>query len=271
MQLSLAHDKLARITSLVYSWRSKRSASKHELQSLIGHLSHAATVVQHGRTFLRRMIDLMRVAKLPHHHVRLSAEFRSDLHWWASFLPKWNGKSMLRRPEPTHTVTSDASGSWGCGAFSRDGLWFQLKWPASWSHCHIAAKEMVPVVVSIAIWGAHWSSTSVLICSDNMAVVSAINLGSAKDPLLMHLLRCLHFFLAHCDIKLVARHIAGICNTAADALSRNKLDIFFQCSPQASRVQTQVPGSLQDMLLHHRPDWLCPSWRRMFLDILGKL
>ena len=56
MELSLAPDKLSCIRALVLSWRSKLVATKHELQSLIGHLSHAATVVQHGRTFLRRMI-----------------------------------------------------------------------------------------------------------------------------------------------------------------------------------------------------------------------
>ena len=211
------------------------------------------------------------VAELPYYHVRLLTEFRSDLHWWASFLPKWNGKSMLPQPEPSHTITFDISGSWGCGAFSSDELWFQLARPASWSQFHMAAKEMVLVVVSIAIWGALWVSSSVLICSDNMAVVSAINSGSVKDHLLMHLSRCLHFFLAHFDIRLVARHIAGIYNTAADALSHNNLGIFFKCFPQASRIQAQVPDSLQDMLLLHRRDWLCPSWRHMFLDTLGKL
>ena len=131
MQLSLAQEKLTRISTLVSSWRSRRSASKQELQSLIGHLSHA--FVQHGRTFLRRMIDLMKQAKRPHHHLRLSTEFWSDLHRWAAFLPKWNGKSMLRRSVPMHTITSDASGSWGCGAFGSNGSWFQLQWPSSWS------------------------------------------------------------------------------------------------------------------------------------------
>ena len=93
MQLSLAPEKLSRILALVLSWRSRQSATKQELQSLISHLSHAATVVMPGRTFLRRMIDLMKVARHPRHHVRLTAEFKSDLHWWASFLPGWNGRS----------------------------------------------------------------------------------------------------------------------------------------------------------------------------------
>ena len=111
MQLSLAQDKLTRILGLALSWRGRRSATKQELQSLIGHLSHAATVVQHGRTFLRRMIDLCKWAGQAHHHVRLSQEFRSDLQWWATFLPRWNGKSILHPPAPQHTITADASGS----------------------------------------------------------------------------------------------------------------------------------------------------------------
>ena len=227
MQLSLAEDKLSHTLALVLAWRSKKAATKHDLQSLIGHLSHAATVVQHGRTFLRRMIDTMKTAKWPHHHVRLLAEFRSDLLWWATFLPKWNGKSMLRQPEPAFTVTSDASGAWGCGAVNCSGDWFQLQWPECWLQFHIAAKEMVPVVISVAIWGNQWCSSNVLVQSDNMAVVSAISSGSAKDTSLMHLLRCLHFFLAHFDITLTAKHLPGIQNTAADALSRDNLHIFF--------------------------------------------
>ncbi len=30
-----------------------------------------------------------------HHKVRLNRGFRSDLHWWACFLPAWNGKSTM--------------------------------------------------------------------------------------------------------------------------------------------------------------------------------
>ena len=81
MTLSLPEEKQTRILGLVLSWRSKQTASKRELQSLIGHLSHAAMVVLPGRMFLRQMIDLMKTAKHPSHHIRLTAGFRSDLHW----------------------------------------------------------------------------------------------------------------------------------------------------------------------------------------------
>ena len=29
------------------------------------------------------------------------------------------------------TLTSDTSGSWGCGAFLSNGEWFQVQWPQS--------------------------------------------------------------------------------------------------------------------------------------------
>ena len=95
--------------------------------------------------------------------------------------------------------------------------------PESWGEITIAAKEMVPVVISIAIWGAQWTKCGVLVRSDNMAVVHCLTSGTARDPLLMHLLRCLHFASATHQIYIVARHVPGVLNTAADALSRNSM------------------------------------------------
>ena len=54
------------------------------------------------------------------------------------------------------TITSDASGQWGCGAFSSDGEWFQLEWPDSWIGVHITIKELLPMVVAMAMWGKKW-------------------------------------------------------------------------------------------------------------------
>ena len=85
IELSLPPDKLMRITAMVLEWREKRVATKRELQSLIGTLSHAATVVPPGQAFLRRMIETMKVPKCQHHHVRLNIDFRSDIQWWASY------------------------------------------------------------------------------------------------------------------------------------------------------------------------------------------
>ena len=221
MELSLPPDKLARITAMVLEWRGKRVATKRQLQSLVGSLSHAASVVIPGRTFMRRLIDTMSVPKCQHHHVRLNRQFQSDIQWWSCFLPQWNGRTILPPQQAAHSFWSDASGTWGCGALNDDLPWFKVQWPESWHQIHIAAKEMVPVVLAVAVWGPGWRSSTVQAFSDNMAVVCALSSGWARHPLLMHLLRCLHFFTAHFRIAIRARHIAGVRNTAADALSRD--------------------------------------------------
>ena len=58
---------------------------RRELDSLIGTLHHACTVVRPGHSFLRQAITLLSLAKRPHHHIRLNASFRSDIAWWQAF------------------------------------------------------------------------------------------------------------------------------------------------------------------------------------------
>ena len=56
--------------------------------------------------------------------------------------------------------------------------------------------------------------------------MTAINKGSAKAPIVTHLLRCLWFFCAYFNITLTASHIHGVANTLADQLSRNRMVDF---------------------------------------------
>ena len=104
-------------------------------------------------------------------------------------------------------LTSDASGGWGCGAFTSKGEWFQLQWPESWASVHITVKELAPIVVACAIWGPGWRGKTVRCLCDNAAVVAILRSGTAKHPLVMHLMRCLSFFVAFDQLYLDARHL----------------------------------------------------------------
>ena len=54
-ELRLPADKLTRLQQMIRHWITRRSCTVHELESLLGHLPHAATVIVHGRTFLRQL------------------------------------------------------------------------------------------------------------------------------------------------------------------------------------------------------------------------
>ena len=107
----------------------------------------------------------------------------------------WNGVAFLPNPQVGAAVVVDASGTKGCGAYTRKALeCFRLPWPASCSGTYIAAKELFPLVMAAAVWGKSWRRTLVQFWSDNQAVVAVLSTRSAHHPQLMHLLRCLFSF-----------------------------------------------------------------------------
>lgn len=161
--------------------------------------------------------------------------------------------------EPHATITSDASGSWGCGAFSDTGAWFQFQWPKSWLDIPITPKELLPIVVTCAVWGEKGRTVRCL--CDNAAVVAIIRSGSAKDAVIMHLMRCLFFFTAAHQLVLAPMHLPGRENAAADHLSRNALSLFLQLVASAEQMPAVLPEPLMQALVHHRPDWTSRAWR----------
>lgn len=148
--------------------------------------------------------------------------------WWHLFLHTWNGVSCLHthtRCPPDVEFFTDASGMWGCGAFFHP-QWLQLLWPQSWCSYSITFKELLSIVLTVAIWGDKWSEKHVMCRCDNMAVVNILYSHTSRDNAVMHLVRSLHFFLVRWEIKLTASHIMGKSNILADALSRNLIQVF---------------------------------------------
>ena len=197
--LRLPAEKLQRLVSTIQNWGDRKVCTRKELESLIGLLNHACKVVRPGCTFLRRMIDLLTAtgpgtSHRPHHHIRLNRGFRADLAWWRLFLGPWNGVGLIKEdnPLPSIELASDASGSWGCGAWC--GVrWFQYPWSIAAQHLDITVKELVPIVIAAAVWGPEWRGLRVTCLCDNQAVVAVMGSRSCRDRHLMHLLRCLFY------------------------------------------------------------------------------
>ena len=271
-ELRLPADKLERLLQTTSEWLTRRSCTRRELESLIGVLQHACKVIRPGRAFLRRAIALLCVAKQPHHHIRLNNEFRSDLMWWSVFGSHWNGAALLTTPHTANLiiVTSDASGSWGCGAWS-GSAWFQLQWDAATALKQIAIKEMIPIIIAAAIWGHSWKGSTVQALCDNAAVVAVVNSRSSREPDLMQLLRCLFFLEAHFQFHLQSRHVPGQANTLADDLSRNRLASFHKNFPDADPLPSPIPPSILQWLLHRKLDWTSAAWTQLFWNSVRRV
>ena len=270
MELRLPQDKLDKLKELLSNWIFFTYCKPEDLESLLGHLNHACSVVKPGRSFISRLIQLLTKAKQRHWRtIRINKEAQSDIRWWHTFIESWNGVSILRQhrmANPDHEMWTDASGSWGAGAFWKSE-WFQLKWPTVLQEEQIAVKELAPITIACALWGPRWTGSSIRVHSDNEAVVTVVNSGYSRQPVMMHLLRCIFFFKAKFDFTLTAAHIPGQYNTLADALSRDNASFFLSSHSQANPQTTEIPQDMIEMLLIKKPDWTSNDWTLWFHSI----
>ena len=190
----LPTDKFSSIHDVLPQWSTRKCCKKRELQSLIGLLHHACMVVWPGRTFLRRVIDLLSCFGNDSHPVRLNMEFRKDLAWWVKFFGQRNGISFFLfpalEPNPDFVVCSNPSGVIGYGAFM-DSEWFSGRWFPLQRPLSVAYKERFPVVLAAHVWGPRWPRRRILFHVDNEAGVHILNSRTSKDPNIMDLLHSL--------------------------------------------------------------------------------
>ncbi len=186
LELRLLTEKLTCLQELVQSWIGRKACTRRELESLVGHLSHAASVVRPGRTFLRQLLSMLKFVRSPNHYVRLNLGARADLTWWRCFLETLEWDFIL---PSSVDVYSDASGNYGCGAVVSIVGWFRLEWPDDWRGMDNASKELVHVVIAAALWGKSWRGQRICFHSDSITVVAILKSRTAGTPLLMHLLR----------------------------------------------------------------------------------
>ena len=265
MQARLPEEKLSRIKLQLSTWLHRKKATKRQILSLVGLLQHACKVVRPGRMFVARMYTTAAKVKKLTHFSRLNKSFRSDLYWWHIFINNWNGISLLRSATPTYDyhIYTDASGPWGSGAVFAS-YWFQLPWSTEGSSVNIMVKELVPIIISCAVWGPLLQESSTKFHCDNQGLVASINKGSSKDTMVMHLLRCLWFFTAAFDIHITAIHIAGKTNNAADMLSRNQTAKFLKAYPDMPAFPTPVPPSILHLVSPQKLDWTFLTFHKLF-------
>ena len=196
MEARLPDDKLNRMKLQFSTWLHKKKATKRQILSLVGLLKYACKVVWSRRTFVVRMYSTAAKVKKLTYFSCLNKSFRLDLYWWHMFINHWNGIILLRSATTffDYHIYTDASGSWGFGAIFA-GFWFQLPWPMEWSSVNITAKKLVPIIISCTVWSPLLKQRSIEFHCDNQGLVAAINKGSSKDAVVMHVLRCLWFLL----------------------------------------------------------------------------
>jgi len=269
LEVRLPQEKLSELNNLLARWRGMKSCKRRDLESLVGSLNHACKAVRPGRSFKRRLQDLLSTVKRGERRVRLNVEARADIEWWYQFGSRWNGTSLMKTVvtdgSPQEVMYSDASGTWGCGA-TWQGEWFQLRWEdlpgsAEWS---IMPKELLPIVVAATVWGPRWKGRAATAKCDNMSVVAAVGSGTCKEKWSMHLLRCLACVEAALSVSVKVVHVRGVDNGVADDLSRDRLDSALSTMQVRRSEPVEVPRELLEVLSRANQSWSEQEWSKLW-------
>ena len=95
-----------------------------------------------GRTFLRRVLDLINTMPHSASKCRLTLTFHRDMEWWNNFLDTFNGKCDFLYSWPITDLQMDACVS-GLSAFFKDDWFYSnlLVDTQHLAHLHVNYKE----------------------------------------------------------------------------------------------------------------------------------
>jgi hypothetical protein len=82
---------------------------------------------------------------------------------------------------------------------------------------------------------------------DNQAIVHAWQAKAPKNTAITSLCRTLFFLAAKNNFNISLKHLPGVTNTIADALSRQQINRFKQLAPDAELEATNIPAWLTNL------------------------
>lgn len=202
-------------------------------------------MIRGGRFFSHSIIQLLKGFVSRGKRIRLSSCFHADLRWWISLSHWFNGTAAMinRRFRSGPVLMTDSSltgyglilgNDWQAGWYDSDlspGDWnIDFDFHQHWSNIQVSLVcqrdyninllELIPVWQGILRIIRSVRDAHVLILSDNTQVVNNINLGKSSNTSCMCLLREIFWLCAFFNIHVTAKHVPGIDNNIADALSR---------------------------------------------------
>ena len=224
MTLQITPESLAEIRDLLKEWMNKSMVTLKELQSLLGKLNFAGSMVCSGRVFVLRLINHLKQFPSNGRHL-LTREMKKDIEWWLQFMEEFNGITIMppiNWESPDSIISSDAS-LYGAGGWATGSEAFHCKFP-TWlmgrSDVFINELELITIIVCIKVWKDKVVNRNILAYCDNAVSVKVVNTGKAKNRFSQACLREICYLMARANAVIKLVHISSECNQIPDCLSR---------------------------------------------------
>lgn len=222
MIMRVPQQKMFEIQEVLAIWESKQYMKRNDLESLIGKLSFAASVVKAGRVMIGRLLNALRNLNRDRSY-KVEESVKLDVLWWQKYFPSFNGKALLvevKWSDPDEMITTDSSLG-GAGGVCGDEF-FSVTFPKEVleKNSDINQLELLAIIIGLKIWCHRLTNKKLKIRCDNLVSVTVLNSGRTKDQVLQSYLREIAYLAALHRFEIKAVHLPGSENRLADYLSR---------------------------------------------------
>ena len=259
MTMSVPADKLQEVRGDLDIWSRKTTATRRDLQSILGKLFWISKVVRHSRPFMGRLLQQLRDMKdLPDSkRLLLSADCKKDILWWKTYLRDFNGVTAMVNDDdilqsldelmssPFNVCAGDAT-LWGGGAWFENQYWSQ-EFPdfLKITEIPVHIKEFWTLIVSCWVWGDQWTGQQVYLFCDNDSVIDTIVHQKPSNPDMLSLLREYLYVVCKKKFLPIPRKIDTKSNFLADHISRRHDSLsatkLFETVGKLGMVRVTVP------------------------------
>ena len=219
MTIAVTEERLAEFKTELRKWNVGDWFGKKQLQSLLGKMQFVAKCVRPARVLVFRLRNKLTNI---HEWEWVDSEMIKDLHWWAMFLPKYNGVSILwmhQKVKEDKFIASDSclTGMGACHGQQYIHSTFPYGYETKYKIHHL---ELIAVIIALKIWKKSLTGFRFTMLCDNKAVVDVVNAGHTKDALLQDLMRQLIYVSATNNFEVILKHVSSEQNRIPDVLSR---------------------------------------------------
>lgn len=227
MELRVPSEKLQRLRATAKAvlsevGRHRRWVLKRQVAQFAGFAQSLAPAVAPARFYLRSLYTDIGSTKEWTGKVRLSKQSVKDVRWWSTLPQRWNGRAVVG-PEPTLTLTTDASKlAWGAcleGASVDGELWAHGHWGPEQQSMHISTLETLAVLHAARAFRRQLHNRACRLRVDNEVTRFITSSFSSSVTSLMDILRQLFHFADSNGTTLLPERVDTTLNKA-DSISR---------------------------------------------------
>jgi len=274
--VSIPDDKMDKVAVTVERILIAQSATKRDLDKLLGVFRHVATCFPSARAFYQRLHSLA-VSMRPFTTRSLADDVLEDRRWFRAIVQhkdRFNGipvSQLAGVAQPSVHVYMDASNTGFCALEPQRKEYIRWRYTQAEQaelngglyENSINVRELQSAVLAALMWGSRWRQTAaqqvthIRLHIDNTSAVAWASRRHSRHPIAQLYNRLLPLAELEYQLVFTAEHIPGRLNTMADAGSRAWTD-----SHPLSQTWSNLSSSWSQVVIEPPYDNLSAFWDR---------